>query len=64
MLIAFLLMLNLWGGPWFYPAVAVAGILLTILDLISNAYQEVSADHRHEEVLARFDTLDRSIPKG
>lgn len=64
LLISFLIMLNLWHTQYFYPFTALAGVLISILDLISNAYQEVSADHRHNELLARLDQLDALIPKG
>lgn len=37
---------------------------VSVLDLISNAYQEVSADLRHTEVLHKLEKLTHFISKG
>lgn len=43
---------ELWGLPKLVLIIGAGSLLLSLLDLISNAYQEVSADDRHADVLA------------
>lgn len=38
--------------------------LVSVLDLISNAFQEVSADLRHTELLKHLEKFTNTIPKG
>lgn len=41
----------IWALPKLTLLIGSSAVLLSILDLISNAYQEVSADLRHAEVI-------------
>lgn len=42
---------ELWGVPKLMLALGSSGLLIGMLDIISNAYQEVSADVRQKELM-------------
>ena len=64
LLVVGILILIFWGAHFHEKIIGDFAILLAILDLVSNAYQEVSADTRHAEVLKRLQALSDKIPNG
>lgn len=54
---------ELWQVPKLIFTISFASMLLSLLDLISNAYQEVSADIRQQELMQRLDQIECSITK-
>jgi len=52
---------EVWGFPKLTLVIGSGGLLIGMLDIISNAYQEVSADTRQTEVMQLMDHRNQTI---